>query len=40
MEKWKAGELTSAEIEQAFEECYQKMTELRHILNPSLARRR
>lgn len=33
MEKWKAGELTSAEIEQAFEECYQKITELRHILN-------
>lgn len=33
MEKWRAGEPTSAEIEQAFEECYQKITELRHILN-------
>lgn len=33
VEKWKAGELTPAEMEQAFEECYQKVTELRHILN-------
>lgn len=33
MEKWKAGELTSADMEQAFEECYHKITELRHILN-------
>jgi len=33
MEKWKAGELTSVEIDQAFEECYHHICELRNILN-------
>ncbi len=33
MEKWKAGELTTEEMDRAFEECYRHITELRHILN-------
>ncbi len=33
MEKWRAGELTYAEMDQALEECHRQACELRNILN-------
>ena len=32
MEKWRAGELTYAEMDQALEECHQRACEVRSIL--------
>lgn len=32
MERWKAGELTYAEMDQALEECHQQICELRNVL--------
>ena len=33
MQKWKAGEFTHEEMDQALEECHQQVCELRNLLN-------
>jgi len=33
MQKWKAGEFTHTDMDQALEECHQRVCELRNIIN-------